>query len=275
MARKRVKQSQMPVSGGTRRNKGYTPTIKGTGDSSVIGYNGQLQPLLVNTSGRGLNFRQYIGGFQEAFASGAIGPSIVARYSSCKFLPGTTIRWEPSVSFSTSGRVYVGFTDNPEVTAFMIDLAVVTAADPTNTVKWNNYESAVRALGSCISFPVWQETDIPFPTKLRRKRFDTNQFFPNIAPSINTLDRCCQTTMFAAVVGVNTTTALTVGNFHVHDKVDVEGITPTISNIDTSLVASATPGSSSVQNLGHSGGDAVVGLGRPLPLAIAGYNRPL
>jgi hypothetical protein len=108
--------------------------------------------------------------------------------------------------------VFVAFVDNPEVVARLGDplLPLATLA---------NY---VRGMGSVISFPVWQETEIPFPTKLRRKRFDSNILFDPQSPDV--LDRSCQTYLVSFVEGVDG--AKTVGQFWFHDKVDVEGMNP-------------------------------------------------
>jgi hypothetical protein len=75
-----------------------------------------------------------------------------------------------------------------------------------------------------ISFPIWQETEINFPSKLRRKMFDTNN---SITFDVNILDRCAQIAMFVAVDGAPATTS--VGSFWFHDKLHVEGIQPTLT----------------------------------------------
>lgn len=195
-------------------------------DSSIIRYNALGSVAGVDGSGGSVDRRLYIGGNIAAGTPGTlistIGPGIVANYSSCRFLPGTRVKWTPTCSFNTSGRVYVGFTDNPEVMATLNGLISVYASGQTTApAAFINYRNAVQALGSVISFPVWQETNVPFPTKMRRKRFDVNEVMD--LSNADTLDRSCQTCMYAVITGVAPVGA-SVGQFEYHDIVDVEGI---------------------------------------------------
>jgi len=147
------------------------------------------------------------------------GATVVSYYSTARFLPGTTVKWEPSCSFTTSGRVIVGFTDNPEIMT-TLNTAYNTFLTSGLIADFNVYLNYVRSLGSVISFPVWQETHVPFPTRLRRKRFDINV---TLIPGVNEYDRSTQTYMFCAVEGVTLSTG--IGSFLFRDHVDVEGIT--------------------------------------------------
>ncbi len=210
---------------GVRRKRNIAPRIEPNGDGAVLRYNCNGISLgTYGTTGCSATRRAYIPGYDTT--SGAdtsdlianAGTSIVSYYSSAKFLPGTKIKWEPSCSFTTTGRIYVGFVDNPEVarvllTAQNLFRSTSVAAD------YNLYANQVKALGSVISFPVWQETEIPFPTKLRRKRYDCNE----TTLTDDTLDRSMQTMMFVALEG-GPTTATIFGNFWYHDVVDVEGL---------------------------------------------------
>lgn len=209
----RSRKNPNPVTGGVRRRRTRAPNMKGGEAGTIVEYS--AIGATVTTSGTGLanHKRVFIGGSPYDLTN-TVGPSICSYYSTCKFIPGTKIRWEPSVSFTTPGRVYVGFTDNPETMTNIQSAA--TQAD------WNNL---VKGLGDVISFPVWQETEINFPTKLRRKMFDTNSAVSFV--DVNALDRSAQIGMFVAVDGAPVTTS--VGSFWYHDKVLVEGIQPTLT----------------------------------------------
>lgn len=201
-----------PVTGGAKRKRVQAPRMSGGGDQTVIAYSAPGNVITTDANGQGKEYRRYIPGYGIGL-SNSIGSDLVAAYSSAKFLPGTKIRWEPSVSFSTSGRVFVGFTDNPEV--------MVAAEALSNTA----YANFIRGLGNVTSFPVWQETEISFPTRLRRKRFDTNS--TATTGTVDIYDRSAQTFMFVWIEGVPATTA--TGAFWFHDRVDVEGIHPLIT----------------------------------------------
>ncbi len=210
MARRKVMPS--PVQGGVRRRRNKQPNVTQTsGTSSVIKYSALGSTVTSDVNGEAWYHRMYIPGSFGGLTQ-TVGTAIVGYYSTAKFQAGTTLRWEPSVSFSTSGRVYVGFTDNPE----MIEaLRVLTGGNAVN---------AVKGLGDVISFPVWQETDIPFSTRMRRKMFDTNQA---AITGVDVLDRTCQTAMFLAIDGMPASTR--AGSVWFHDNVAVEGM----SSIET------------------------------------------
>lgn len=208
----------MPVTGGVRRSKNRGPNMTSNGDAAVIRYSGPGKTLSTDSDGRLGETRLYIPGNFSQWAN-PTGPSVVSYYNTGVFKPGCSIRWEPNVSFTTGGRVYVGWTDNPETTDFLFALLATYLTTPT-TPNWLNYINQVRALGSCISFPIWQETDVPFPTRLRRKRFDVNN---NASPlDINVLDRSMQQCMWIAIDTSDANT--TAGNFQFRDVVDVEGL---------------------------------------------------
>lgn len=209
---------------GVRRRRSAAPRLEPNGDGAVLRYNCSGVTQLSNVNGVGATRRLYIPGYDTTVGVDTAdlisnaGTTIASYYSSAKFLPGTKVKWEPSCSFTTAGRVYVGFCDNPEVVR-----TILTSQNTFRTsglvVDYNTYANAVKSLGSTISFPVWQETEIPFPSKLRRKRFDIDE----TTLTVDSLDRTMQTAMFVAIEGgpaVNTV----VGNFWFHDAVDVEGL---------------------------------------------------
>lgn len=208
------------------------PRMETNGDGSLVRYNCSGANLSTYTgAGVGVQRRYYVPGFQGLTpvvgGAGVIpsaGAEVVSFYSSARFMPGSRVKWEPSVSFTTSGRVYVGFTDSPEV-AQTINAALETVQTALTVAAaqaaYDTYSASVKALGSTISFPVWQETEIPFPTRMRRKRFDVNE---TTVSTIDTLDRSMQIAMFVAVEGVPTAGTTVLGNFWYHDVVDVEGL---------------------------------------------------
>lgn len=194
---------------GIRRKRSTQPTMDPNGPaSSIIKYSTLGSTLVSDTNGEAWHTRIFIPGNATALTV-PIGPSVVSYYSTAKFLPGTRLRWEPSVSFTISGRVYVAFTDNPEVIA---DVAALTGT---------SFGNAVKGMGSVVSFPVWQETDIPFPTRTRRKMFDVNE---TILTNVDVLDRSAQTAVFVHVDGTPANTR--AGSMWYHDEVLVEGMHP-------------------------------------------------
>jgi hypothetical protein len=208
---------------GVRRRRSAAPRIETSGDTAVLRYNCSGTNRDFNASGLGATRRIYIPGFDSNFGTDAAdivtnaGTTIASYYSSAKFLPGTKIRWEPSCSFTTAGRVFVGFCDNPEVVRTILT-AQNTFRTSGLTSDYNTYANYVKALGSTISFPVWQETEIPFPTRLRRKRFDIDES----TLTVDSLDRNMQTAMFVCLEGG--LGAAVVGNFWYHDVLEVEGL---------------------------------------------------
>lgn len=197
-----------PTAGSTRRKRNTAPTSTSAGDSSIIRYNALGVTVNSDSAGRAIGYRPYVPGNSANLAS-TVGTTLVSFYSCAKFLPGTSIRWEPACSFTTTGRVYCGFSDNPEVCA-AISLLTGTA-----------FATAVQGLGSVISFPVWQETSVPFPTKLRRKMFDINS--SAAFSDANIMDRSSQTCFFWVLDGAPISTN-GFGNFWYKDHVSVEGI---------------------------------------------------
>ena len=207
---------------GVRRKRSAPPKIENTGvDSSVVKYHAIGDVLSsVSAIGSQCYFRTYAGG-NVGGLSIAIGPDVCSYYSTAKFLPGTRVKWEPSVAFTTSGRVFVGFTDNPEVMASINALKVAFDTTP-NAANYAAYAAQIKALGSTISFPVWQETEIPVPSRLRRQRFDVNASLDIL--SVDQLDRSAQQAMYAIFEGLPTGSAVAMGNFWYHDNVAVEGL---------------------------------------------------
>nr|WRQ65591.1 structural protein [Tolivirales sp.] len=212
----------IPVKGGVRKRRVRMPMTQSAGDNTIIRYSTpSITYSTIGTLGVSVGSRVYIPGSTSAGQlANPSGPSIVSYYGTGKFLPGTVVSWEPSVSFTTSGRVFVGFTDNPEVIA-LINVAYASFVATPTAASYATYANLVKGLGSIRSFPVWQETSWAVPTNLRRKRFDTNA--SATLTSSDELDRSCQTAMFVAIeAGPGTSTVL--GGFNYHDVVNVEGV---------------------------------------------------
>jgi hypothetical protein len=213
---KRKMMSNTPAQGGVRRRATRAPVSQKLGNNTIVKYSAIGNSISTSASGYGYPVRHYIPGYPTNL-SNTIGANLVGYYSTAKFLPGTKIRWEPSVSFTTTGRVFVGFTDNPEVIATLENQRVNAQGD---------YILNIKGLEDIQSFPIWQETEVAFPTKMRRKRFDINQT-ATIIGSPDVVDRSEQIAMFALVEGAPSNTA--VGSFWFHDVIDVEGIQPFIT----------------------------------------------
>jgi hypothetical protein len=209
---------------GVRRRRSAAPRLESNGDGAILRYNCSGVTQISNANGVGATRRLYIPGYDTSVGADAAdiisnaGTTIASYYSSAKFLPGSKLKWEPSCSFTTAGRVYVGFCDNPEVVRTILTAQNLFRTSGT-TADYTAYANLVKSLGSTISFPVWQETEIPFPSKLRRKRFDIDE----TTLSVDSLDRTMQTAMFVAFEG-GPAGVTVVGNFWFHDVVDVEGL---------------------------------------------------
>lgn len=202
--------SSNPVKGGVKKRFTRGPTSQRGGNGTIIKYS-SLGSSLSTAAGSSTDqaSRLYITGNSGGLQN-SVGPTLVGYYSTAKFLPGTKIRWEPSCSFNTTGRIYCGFTDNPETASILEGLKTSNAV---------SYRDSVRGLENVISFPVWQETEVTFPTRTRRKRFDTNI---NAANNIDVYDRSLQQAFFIVAEGAPASTVL--GSFWYHDVVDAEGI---------------------------------------------------
>ncbi len=197
----------------SRRRKRLNTGIRSAGvdQSQNLRYATLSTTLNLDASGEQKSYsRQYIPGNATGLIN-AIGPSVASYYSTGKFLPGTSVEWVPSVGFTTNGRVYVGFTDNPEVTAAIMGVGGTAA-----------YIAAVKGLGDVISFPIYQGEKFMVPTKLRRKMFDSNA---TVVTGADVLDRSMQVSMFVAIEG-GPTTGVAAGGFRFEDNLLVEGLHP-------------------------------------------------
>lgn len=209
-----------PVPGGVRRKRSTQPKMElRSFDGSVVKYCAQSTTVAsVGGIGSGSYRRFFVPGYPGNLTSSA-GASICSYYSTGVFKPGTTCRWEPSCSFNTSGRIFVGFTDSAEVAFNISALRDTFVATPT-PATYAAYADQLKALGTTTSFPIWQETVVDIPLRTRRKRFDTDS---TPSGSVDNLDRNMQTAMFTAIEGAPAANQA-LGNFWFRDVVDVEGM---------------------------------------------------
>lgn len=150
------------------------------------------------------------------------GRNLIQSYSTGRFLPGTTASWTPSVGFTSPGRIFVGFTDNPEVAYGMLAL-LATSLTTYAAADYVAYGSAVKNLANVVSYQIFEPFTVSMPTVIRKKRFDCNAVEPLSATTgTDALDRCMQQCMFVYIEGADGITS--PGGFMFHDKVDVEGI---------------------------------------------------
>jgi len=210
-----------PLTGDSSRRKRRVrqPVLNGSGDRTMVRYKSLGNNVSLSLAGLGVTARWYIPGLTTLLNNTA-GPAIVSFYSTGLFKPGTHLRWEPVVSPTVGGRIFVGFTDNPEVAA-NITAAWNTFTTTPTTGNYATYAGAVKGLASTESVPLWQTCEWNVPTTLRRKRFDVNQDVT--LTSIDQLDRSLQVAMFACIEGVDLESGV-VGSFWFSDVVDVEGV---------------------------------------------------
>lgn len=199
-------------------------------DSSIVSYSALGGSLDTDPRGNSASSRLYIGGSGNTL--GSAGPSIVSKYDTCRFLPGSMIRWLPNQGSTTSGRIWCCFVDNPEKARNMeIALFNYINGDGTLPAKdqllFDIYRAQIQSNSSVLSFPVWQSHDIQVPQKVRRKRFDTNALASGDTDPIAVLNRCMQVGFFYISDGAPATT--NIGSFQFFDKVDVEGMNSVVT----------------------------------------------
>lgn len=225
MAKKRKEVLKAMAGQGRRRPNLQAKVNSISRDSSIIKYNvvGETYDKVTNWNARPF-MRFYIGGLSSyagstepvGFVANA-GRDIVKSYSTCKFLPGTTITWSPSVGFTTSGRVFIGFTDNPEVAANI--WAQYTTDGSTG--NFTNYNNLVKQLGNVVSHQLFEEFTIQVPTRLRRNMFDVNAIIGT--NDVDKLDRSGHVFMFGTIEA-SVPDGTVYGSFLYHDNIMVEGI---------------------------------------------------
>lgn len=212
-----------PLTGSTapRKRRNTVTYQSGNVDQSLIKYKALGATTIAYGASGAADFRVYVPGINTRLASTA-GADVVSFYATGVFKPGTMLRWEPNTSPTKGGRVFVGFTDNPEVIATIVAQWNTYSSSGTGA-DYASYSNSVKGLGTLVSFPAWQEYEFQLPTKLRRKRFDINGAM--VLTDVNQLDRSAQVAMFMCADGYDSLTAgQGVGGFWYHDVVDVEGL---------------------------------------------------
>lgn len=198
---------------GVRRRRNRQPQLQPLNSTATrISYASLGIPLVTSADGRTTTTRCFVPGYSPGLAN-TVGPGIVGAYSSAKFVSPTRVRWEPAVGSDTNGRVYVGFSANPEVYVRYRTLG-------TDVLR----TQFIQGLGDVMSFPVSAETDITVPMSLRRRLFDVNKTADE--NNVDVMDRSMQIAMFVACDGGPI--SLTVGSMWYHDTVYVEGIQPLV-----------------------------------------------
>lgn len=223
--RNRNNVSPLTPNNTVRKRRSTPPTMTTTSnDSSIIRYRALGANMVSLNNAGSVMARWYVGGMNARIANAA-GPDVVSYYATCAFKPGTMVRWEPTTSPTAGGRMFVGFTDNPEVMVGLYNALEAYEVTP-NSTTYGVYSNLVKGLCNMISFPMWQERDIPVPMRMRRKRFDCNQTV--VVNDPNVMDRSAQVAMFACADGYSgISVSSTIGSFWYHDVVDVEGLSGT------------------------------------------------
>lgn len=227
---KTKKLAQKVAGNGATGRMTRQPRVSNTSEqSSIIRYSAVTGSFGYDDGFRLLG-RTYVGGLTVLGGMGteaninfagpvnSAGVRVAGCYSTYKFLPGSKVEWIPNVGFTTSGRIYIGFTDNPEVIGAMNFLAQEYMGAP-ETSKALAYGNAVKLLGNVKSYQVFERFTLPIPTRLRRKRFSNNTAMDGLSSAVH--DKSTQLAMFAFVEGVPNGS---IGSFQYHDVLDVEGM---------------------------------------------------
>lgn len=206
----------------TRKRRNTQVTMSpSSADGSIIRYKALGSNVTSIDNAGGVSARWYVPGMNARIANSA-GPDVVSYYATGKFLPGTMVKWEPTTSPTAGGRVFVGFTDNPELMVNLYNLLEAYEVAPSGG-SYAPYSNAVKGLCNTISFPLWQEKDIEVPLRTRRKRFDCNSSI--VVNVVDQLDRSAQVAMFACIDGYSgVSVGSNLGSFWYKDVVDVEGL---------------------------------------------------
>lgn len=183
--------------------------MNGINQQQTINYRNVGGTQTTGLTGSVAGKRLYIPGFNGEIGANP-GTAIASLYSTGKFLPGTLIRWVPTVGFTTTGNITFGFSDNPEV-----ETSYQAGTDATKI-------TIINGLGNVERYPIYQEFTVRLPTNTRRKYFDTN--FDVDQTNADSMDRCMQNAFYFYVDGAPVSTA--VGNFVYHDHISLEGLHP-------------------------------------------------
>lgn len=101
--------------------------------------------------------------------------------------------WQPNVGFTTSGIVYIGYIDNPELIR------------KWSTLTWADKQSIVKSLPNARSANVYEPMTVAVNVPLRRKWFTCDM---TVAASDEAVDRSIQGMWVVIVLGSAATTTL-------------------------------------------------------------------
>lgn len=121
------------------------------------------------------------------------------------FLPGTFVKYIPSVGLNTPGNIIMGFIDSPDMIRAYLALAAGAQLN------------FIRDLNNSKTGPVWQELVFPLTQPPRRKTFMVD---PTIDVNIDAIDQSVQGYIVWCVYGADTVTGQdkAFGQLMVHCK---------------------------------------------------------
>jgi hypothetical protein len=126
------------------------------------------------------------------------------------YLPGTFVKYIPSVGLNTNGNIIMGYIDSP-------DLIRIWLALPAG-----NQLNFIRDLANAKTGPVWQELTYPITQAPRRKNYMVDS---NISGNIDAYDLSVQGMVIWVLYGVDAPVAeKTFGQLQVHCKVKFEEV---------------------------------------------------
>lgn len=108
------------------------------------------------------------------------------------YLPGTFVRYIPSVGLNTPGNIIMGFIDSPDLIRLWLALAP------------GSHLNFIRDLNNSKTSPVWQELTFNLTQPPRRKTFMVD---PAIDTNIDAIDQSVQGYIVYCVFGVDTALA--------------------------------------------------------------------
>lgn len=120
------------------------------------------------------------------------------------FLPGTFVKYIPSVGLNTPGNIIMGFIDSPDL------MRVWNALTPGAELNF------IRDLNNSKTGPVWQELTFPLTQAPRRKTFMIDS---SIELNIDSLDQSVQGMVVWSVYGVESeSSSKAYGQLLIHCK---------------------------------------------------------
>lgn len=121
------------------------------------------------------------------------------------YLPGSFVKYIPSVGLNTAGNIIIGWVDSPDLVRAWLSLAP------------GAHLNFVRDLNNSKTSPVWQELTFPLTQPPRRKTFMVD---PAIDINIDSIDQSVQGYFVYVVYGVDAPvgSAKTFGQLMIHCK---------------------------------------------------------